>query len=149
MFRRVCVIIRELFCACWVTLKHANVMVSSGWQNFKTQMIKSSSYSLGYIVKLKCAVSDGRIYTCSACCYCDWRGTKAKKIISPVESFTYLRLLCIRLKAIQLIASLCWITMLKPYCNTKILNHQHTHIILQYRLDLEQLKLTQIMPNYN
>jgi hypothetical protein len=34
-------------------------------------MIKLSNYSPGYIVVLKCAVSVGRIYICSVCCYCD------------------------------------------------------------------------------
>jgi hypothetical protein len=36
-------------------------------------MVKSSSYNTGYIVVLKYAVFDGRMYTCGACCYCDWR----------------------------------------------------------------------------
>jgi hypothetical protein len=35
-------------------------------------MLESTSYSTGYIVVLKFAVSDGRIYICGACC-CDWR----------------------------------------------------------------------------
>jgi hypothetical protein len=36
-------------------------------------MIKSCSYSPGYIVVLKCAVSDGRLYICGMCCYGDCR----------------------------------------------------------------------------
>jgi hypothetical protein len=36
-------------------------------------MIKSYSYSPGYIAVLKCAVSNGRIYICVACFYCDCR----------------------------------------------------------------------------
>jgi CO dehydrogenase/acetyl-CoA synthase beta subunit len=50
-------------------------MVSSGcgWYNFKIQIIKSSSYSPGYIVMLKCAVSHGRTYICGTCSYYDCR----------------------------------------------------------------------------
>jgi hypothetical protein len=33
-------------------------------------MIKSSIYSPGYVVVLKYAVSDVRIYVCSTCCHC-------------------------------------------------------------------------------
>jgi hypothetical protein len=41
-------------------------------------MIKSSNYSSGYNVVLKCAVSDGRIYICGTCCYCEIHGIKLK-----------------------------------------------------------------------
>jgi hypothetical protein len=47
-------------------------------------MIKSSSFSPGYNIELKCAVSVGRIYICGACCYCDWRSETRQSQVIPV-----------------------------------------------------------------
>jgi hypothetical protein len=64
MFRLTRVIIREIFCARLVTLRHVNVSVFSGWYNFDIQMVKWSGYWVGYIVVGEC--------TAVVCCYCDW-----------------------------------------------------------------------------
>jgi hypothetical protein len=36
-------------------------------------MVKAFNYSTGFIGVLKFDISYGRMYICSACCYCDWR----------------------------------------------------------------------------
>jgi diphthamide synthase subunit DPH2 len=48
-------------------------------------MIKSSSYSSGYIVMLICDVSDGRIYIRGACCYCDCCVEKSSLMMTLVS----------------------------------------------------------------
>jgi hypothetical protein len=69
-----------------ISIKNIKIMCklilfsSCGWWNFKMQMIQSSIYSPGYIVVLKCVLSDGRIYIFGVCCYCDCRVEVTNKL---------------------------------------------------------------------